>query len=55
MGSKLNINRHEYLHVSALGHRARLLHIKDGPATWNDSLPQDNPDPMTAVGKGITE
>jgi sugar phosphate isomerase/epimerase len=38
--------------VGRLGRRARLLHIKDGPAIWNDSLPQDNPDPMTAVGKG---
>jgi sugar phosphate isomerase/epimerase len=38
--------------VGRLGSRARMLHIKDGPAIWNDSLPQDNPDPMTAVGKG---
>jgi sugar phosphate isomerase/epimerase len=38
--------------VKKLGSRAPLLHIKDGPAKWNDSLPQDNPDPMTAVGKG---
>jgi sugar phosphate isomerase/epimerase len=38
--------------VKKLGDRARLLHIKDGPAKWNDSLPKDNPDPMTAVGKG---
>ena len=38
--------------VKLLGDRAKLLHIKDGPAKWNDSLPQDNPDPMTAVGKG---
>jgi sugar phosphate isomerase/epimerase len=38
--------------VSKYGKRARLLHIKDGPAKWNDSLPQDNPDPMVAVGKG---
>jgi hypothetical protein len=28
------------------------LHIKDGPAKWNDSLADDNPDPMVAVGKG---
>jgi sugar phosphate isomerase/epimerase len=39
--------------VKKMGSRARLLHIKDGPARWNDSLPQDNPDPMTAVGKGV--
>jgi sugar phosphate isomerase/epimerase len=38
--------------VKKLGNRAPLLHIKDGPAKWNDLLPQDNPDPMTAVGKG---
>jgi sugar phosphate isomerase/epimerase len=38
--------------VKKMGSRAQLLHIKDGPAMWNDSLPEDNPDPMTAVGKG---
>jgi sugar phosphate isomerase/epimerase len=38
--------------VRLFGSRAPLLHIKDGPAKWNDLLPQDNPDPMTAVGKG---
>jgi sugar phosphate isomerase/epimerase len=38
--------------VGEFGKRAPLLHIKDGPAKWNDSLPQDNPDPMVAVGKG---
>ena len=38
--------------IKKLGNRAQLLHIKDGPAIWNDSLPKDNPDPMTAVGKG---
>jgi sugar phosphate isomerase/epimerase len=38
--------------VRKMGSRAPLLHIKDGPAIWNDSLPLDNPDPMTAVGKG---
>ena len=38
--------------VKKFGARAPLLHIKDGPAKWNDSLPEDNPDPMVAVGKG---
>jgi sugar phosphate isomerase/epimerase len=38
--------------VKKLGSRAELLHIKDGPAKWNDLLPKDIPDPMTAVGKG---
>ena len=38
--------------VRLLGSRARLLHIKDGPARWNDSLPKDVVEPMTPVGKG---
>jgi len=38
--------------VGEFGKRAPLLHIKDGPARWNDSLPKDNPEPMVAVGKG---
>lgn len=38
--------------VKKFGDRAPLLHIKDGPAKWNDLLPKDIPDPMTAVGKG---
>ena len=38
--------------VKKLGKRARLLHIKDGPAIYRDNLAEDNPDPMTAVGKG---
>jgi sugar phosphate isomerase/epimerase len=38
--------------VKKMGSRAPLLHIKDGPAKWNDMLPKDLPDPMTAVGKG---
>lgn len=38
--------------VGEFGKRARYLHIKDGPAKWNDALPADNPDPMVAVGKG---
>jgi sugar phosphate isomerase/epimerase len=41
--------------VGERGKRAPLLHIKDGPAEWNDSLPQDNPDPMVAVGKGTQD
>ena len=41
--------------VGGFGKRAPLLHIKDGPAIWNDSLPEDNPDPMTAVGKGTQD
>jgi len=38
--------------VKKLGSRAQLLHIKDGPAKWDDNLPNDIPEPMTAVGKG---
>ncbi|MFC0774375.1 sugar phosphate isomerase/epimerase family protein [Terrimonas alba] len=38
--------------VKKFGKRAPMLHIKDGPAVWRDSLADDNPDPMVAVGKG---
>ncbi len=38
--------------VAKFGKRAPLLHIKDGPARWTDSLPADNPEPMVAAGKG---
>jgi sugar phosphate isomerase/epimerase len=38
--------------ITQFGKRARFLHMKDGPANWNDSLPKDNPDPMVALGKG---
>jgi sugar phosphate isomerase/epimerase len=41
--------------VGRIGKRAPLLHIKDGPAKWNDSLPKDKPDPMVAVGKGTQD
>lgn len=32
--------------------RAKLLHMKDGPALYHDKLAEDHIDPMTAVGKG---
>jgi sugar phosphate isomerase/epimerase len=35
-----------------IGDRLKFIHVKDGPARWNDQLAIDNPDPMTAVGKG---
>jgi sugar phosphate isomerase/epimerase len=38
--------------VGEFGKRAPLLHIKDGPARWTDSLPADKPEPMVAAGKG---
>ena len=41
--------------VSHFGRRAPLLHIKDGPATWNETLTKDQPDPMVAVGQGAQD
>lgn len=38
--------------VSQLKNRVRFMHIKDGPARWHPNLADDNPEPMTAVGKG---
>ncbi|HKO82453.1 MAG TPA: sugar phosphate isomerase/epimerase [Chitinophagaceae bacterium] len=38
--------------IKKFGKRAPLLHIKDGPAIWRESLADDHPDPMVAVGKG---
>ena len=38
--------------ITKFGKRVKLLHIKDGPAQWHPSLADDNPDPMTPVGKG---
>jgi len=38
--------------VKQFGSRAKLFHIKDGPAVFSEKLLSDNPDPMTAVGKG---
>jgi sugar phosphate isomerase/epimerase len=41
--------------IRKFGSRAKFLHIKDGPAKWHEALAQDNPDPMTAVGKGTQD
>lgn len=41
--------------ISRLGKRVKLMHIKDGPARWSDNLADDNPDPMTPVGKGTQD
>jgi sugar phosphate isomerase/epimerase len=41
--------------VGEFGKRAQLLHIKDGPAKWHESLAADNPDPMVAVGSGTQD
>lgn len=38
--------------IQRFGKRVRMLHMKDGPAVYHDSLASDNPDPMTALGKG---
>lgn len=39
--------------VKKFGKRVKLMHIKDGPAEFNDRLLLDNPDAMTPVGKGV--
>ncbi len=39
--------------VAKFGKRAELLHMKDGPAIWRDTLAEDNPDPMVPLGKGV--
>lgn len=38
--------------VATFKDRVRFMHIKDGPARWHPNLAEDNPEPMTAVGKG---
>jgi sugar phosphate isomerase/epimerase len=38
--------------LKKLKNRIRLIHIKDGPAVFNEKLIKDTPDPMTPVGKG---
>jgi sugar phosphate isomerase/epimerase len=38
--------------ITKFGKRAKMLHMKDGPAIWRDTLAEDNPDPMVALGKG---
>ena len=41
--------------VKEFANSAPLLHIKDGPARYSDSLGQDDPEPMTAVGSGAQD
>lgn len=38
--------------VSKLEKRVKLIHVKDGPAVFNEKLISDDPDPMTPVGQG---
>jgi len=41
--------------VAEFGQRAAFLHIKDGPAVWNEAMDKDEPDPMVAVGQGAQD
>lgn len=41
--------------IRKFGKRAKYLHLKDGPAVYNDRLAIDNPDPMVALGKGTQD
>jgi sugar phosphate isomerase/epimerase len=38
--------------IKKLKKRIRLIHVKDGPAVFNDKLLKDELDPMTPVGQG---
>jgi len=38
--------------LKKLKNRIRFIHIKDGPAVFNEKLIKDEPDPMTPVGQG---
>lgn len=38
--------------ISRFGDRAKFLHMKDGPAVYNDALIKDKPDPMVPLGQG---
>jgi sugar phosphate isomerase/epimerase len=38
--------------INRYGDRAKFLHMKDGPAQYNQALVDDKPDPMVALGKG---
>jgi sugar phosphate isomerase/epimerase len=41
--------------LTQLKDRVKLMHIKDGPARWHPNLAEDNPEPMTPVGKGTQD
>lgn len=41
--------------ISRFGNRAKLLHMKDGPAKYNDALIRDKPDPMVPLGRGAQD
>ncbi|MBL4677357.1 MAG: hypothetical protein JKY70_14305, partial [Mucilaginibacter sp.] len=38
-----------------LKNRVQLIHIKDGPAVFNEKLIKDEPDPMSPVGRGALD
>lgn len=38
--------------IDKYGSRAKMLHMKDGPAEFKQSLVEDKPDPMVALGHG---
>ena len=38
--------------LKKLKSRVRFIHLKDGPAVFNQKLIKDDPDPMTPLGKG---
>lgn len=38
--------------INKYGSRAKMLHMKDGPAEFKQSLIDDKPDPMVALGQG---
>lgn len=38
--------------IRKYGDRAKFLHMKDGPAKYNQALVEDKPDPMVPLGKG---
>ena len=42
--------------VEKFGPRAKMLHIKDGPGIWHESLDFDDPDPpLTPAGQGVQD
>lgn len=41
--------------ITKFGRRAKFLHMKDGPAVYNDALIKDKPDPMVPLGRGTQD
>lgn len=41
--------------LKKLKNRVRFIHIKDGPAIFNEKLIKDDPDPMSPVGQGTLD